>query len=421
MNATTANQITVEWHERTSNLETLVQDFNDRIQMPPASQRLSDPLNDIVERIYPLIQSELKRLEELSEIITTKQDELTTKTWCMGPVSISENIRDLTIINGIAKVCELAGFSLAVFHAKDSYAQWIGFSVFVVAGTFDAVATVYEAKLHLERAEASDLAKINRDGIEHAKIFRNFLQKLKQVKEKEQQKREAYQSREESPLMHRSTFHLNISDHDDLDESIGDCLREYEELPKNYRKPEIQCFIISQLIQGLPKTHPLRIGLDRLKPLNPGENVSELANKPLAVRYLPDSPGKQRSHSSEDQTNEAGWGAEELKRSESIETGFIEKSELDPKKIAEEYKREVADYQLDVMSRFQLTRSIPYFITDNGWKVSPKEGLTKIESSSQETEPREIPELNNKPNEFKENSSPPNDRFTLIPLAEEMV
>lgn len=407
MNATTADQITVEWHSRTSNLQSLVEDFNNTIKESPQTKAISNPLNDIVDRIYPLVQAEIKRLEELSEEIKRRKDELSIKTWCTGPVSISENVRDLTIINGIAKVCAVAGFSVAVFENENKYAQWVGLSIFIVAEALDAFATVYEARLHLERAEATQLADINRDGIEHAKIFQSFLTKLKQAKETEERKKEAYHSSNESPFMDHSAYHLDTSDHNELDESIGDCLREYEELPKNYRKPEIQAFIISQLILGLPETHPLRIGLNRLKPLNPGENTSKIAGKPLTVRYLPNSPDKHRSHSSEDQGSESGWRVEELARSQSFETGGVEKEEISPEEMNEEYKKDVARYQNDVMQRFNLSRSIPYFITDNGWAISSKEGLKKIEVESQGINSPKISEPDTQSNHFKSDYNQP--------------
>lgn len=352
-----------EWHQRYDSFEAQVKEFNKKIKKSALSK-------EEVDHIYTIVKREVNRLSELTEEATRREEELQQKH-CCSCIPSRAAMWTFTGLNFTAKVCSTVGACLAFFY-DNMVARWTGIGFYIVGETIDGITTVCQTKLSLESDEASQLAKLNKEGVEHAKIFKKFLKRLKKINRIEAQLLEEYRSREKPPLSDHIV--ININSPKDLDVRISACLKDYEELPPCYRKEDVYCRMISHLIQKLPPDDPLRIGLDELEPLTLHEDINLLAEHSLPVRYLPNS-FKKKFDSSEEKSDKSKWNGEEHSHLKTMD---------DSKGTVLEYEQQIAYYKSQVMHRFNLKHNISFFETPNGWKVSPVEGARKITDSVEE-------------------------------------
>ena len=350
------------WHHCYDNFENQVNVFNQRVQASALTE-------ENVGEIYEVVKREVDRLSELTQAAKAREEELSQGGWCYA--SISKKIRHLGLLSGACKACEIAGAILAITAEENLETKWIGVGLFVIGELFDSAATLYETKICLQSDETSQLARLNKEGLEHAQIFEKFLKQLKDLKHMETQLLEEYELYKKQPLTADHVI-INLESSKSLDDRISDCLKEYEELPTRYRRDEIYCRIISHLIQKLPPNDPLRIGLAELEPIS-NQDISALAEQPLPVRYFPTMT--KRKSSLDHQSSANPWIAEE--QSKLIADEVNKKSERED--LLLEYQQKVAYYKHQVNQRFHLKHDIPFFETPHGWQIHSREGVKKID------------------------------------------
>lgn len=370
------NTIAAAYHERTENLNALVQQFNDKIKNEVPDKPGSSQFHELVEQIHPLVEKELDRLRELRREIAARQEQLSRKTCCSIPIPVSRNIRNIVLLNSAVKISEIAGVIMALIAENNSHLKWAGVTLFSVSAMIDVIASAHESMLYLENGERAELAKLNLQGVEHAAQFELVLRKLKEIKNKEEAQKDSHDSR------FQSSKDVNISD--ETDKKIGDCLNEYGELPKTYRDEDVYSRILSLLIQNLPTSDPLRKKLHELEPLDLDLSSENANNRTLRTSYFPSSP-RRRSTSSLEQSHDRDWRSEELAGRENNGDGVVENTThmFEMEKETEIYKKQFQEYQATIMNRFGLRRTIPYIETPNGWKITPYARVEKIYNPAQ--------------------------------------
>lgn len=369
------------WNESYHTFENQVEEFNKKIQTSTLD------INEI-DKIYEIVKREVSRLQELAEIVKAKEEEIEKGGCC---ALSSKAIWTLTLLNGVSKICAIAGVILSIAAESNPTAKWIGVGIFAVGEIFDSATTIYDANITLKGEKISDLVKINKEGAEHALIFKKFLKRLKKIKHMEQQIIEQNRSSSDKNYISNHVI-INIESSKILDEWIGECLREYSELSSRYRRDDIYCRITSLLIQALPLDDPLRIGLIALEP-SEGVDISILASNPLPIHYLPIC---QRKSSLTNSKYDEQWSNEKAKLNEDVSS--IE--EIDPLQIKTEksndvdhinesqektdsiqkkieYAQRLAYYKFLVAQRFKTNREITFFDTPNGWRIDSQEGVTR--------------------------------------------
>jgi len=387
-----------EWHQSYGNFEEQVSEFNKKIKK-------SDLSNEGINQIYAIVQREVKRLGELLTEVTRREKELENTE------HLSKGLIQLGLISGVAKITTIAGFILGILGRKDSIAMGIGCGIFAVGEVFDWGTFLYDRKISLLKDERSELVKLNKEGVEHAKIFCKFLQQLREIKQIETHPIGEY----ETETRERSTDHVPINLNASLDNSsdsfkgsfkdlncrISSCLKDYEELPRRYRREDVYCRIISHLIQKLPLNDPLYIGLNKLEPTTLFEDVSQIAEHPLTTQYLPPTMNR-RSSSSEGERNALRWNAEEQSHSNLTPLEMKnDTAESEFKTHARgKYEEQVAYYKNLVMQRFQLSFNIPYFETPQGWQITPQGEIKKIENIVEEEKKGDLIPTSTKELEF---------------------
>ncbi len=358
-----------EWQQSYSAFENQVKVFNDKVNT-------TDLTKEDISKIYQTVKAEVKRLSAFAEAVKTREEEL-EKGSCCSPSR--KTIWILSLLNGTSKVCSISGAIVALV-ADNITAKWIGVGLFALGETFDSATTIYEAKTTFDFEESGSLAKLNKEGVEHAQIFKKFLKQLKEIKQMEEQLLEEYQSHTKPPLLQHTI--INLGSTKNLDECISACLNEYENLPSYYRREDVYCHMISHLIQMLPPTDPLRIGLKNLEPtlkdknmINKDKNTINPLDQSLSMHYLPVVKTKKRS--SEDE-----W-INEQKANSTEETLQLEEKDLFSPQL--DYTQKVACYKELVAQRFNLKYHVAFFDTAMGWRIDSKEGIKKISKSIEET------------------------------------
>lgn len=354
---------TQEWNERYDKFESQVKEFNTKMRQSALSK-------EEVDEIYTVVKREVNRLSELSEAASKRQEELTqNKCCCFVPNRIA--IWSLTGLNALAQTCAAGGAALAIFDDNPA-TKWTGVGVLGIGGAFAFITTICQTKLSLNSDEVSKLATLNKEGVEHAKIFKKFLKRLKEIKHLETRLLEDYQSREKSPLANHVVINLGSSS--DLDGCISACIKGYEMLPNCYRHEDVYCHMISHLIQRLPPSDPLRIGLNALEPRELNEDISLPAEHSLPFHYLPTFQSKKLS-SSQEKSEEDKWSAEAHPR-----ISLVEDSERieDSEQAKLKYEQQIAYYKNQVMQRFDLKHNISFFETPAGWKISSTDGIKRF-------------------------------------------
>jgi len=371
-------QIDPKKGHRHDNLEKVIQEFHANAKKTPSHESGSKHFHNITELFYESIYNQLKQKEQIKKELEKREEDLKPYPWLCLPASLSPAMRRLIFLNGTAKILAITSAGISIFMTENTLIRGIGFGVFALAEAFDGGASVYDSKIQIEQVEINESKRENESELDKLIRLEKFFKKLSRANSELEKRRENYQNSQKSPLMHRSVSHLDTTDDSssDLDEKIKDCLTEYEELPKNCRDVNAQCFIISQLIQGLPENHPLRVGLQQLEPVEPDTRIARSAQHPLTVSYLPRPQHPTRSHSSETQSGE--WEAEEAGTSQGVQQS------TEPESTWDDYKEKISRYKLDVARHFGTSYFTPYFLTPNGWKVSTENGLEKLEESAEE-------------------------------------
>lgn len=370
-----------------------IQGFGENINLFNNAVIQTNSIDSDIEKIETVVREEIKRLKELLDELTRRETVLSAPKYC-AKTTTEEALR-YGCLNLISKGVTIAGASLAFIMECGSDWKTAGIIMFIAGMAFDGGMVVYDGKNKIEHGEASELAKLNRQGIDHALIFQEFLQKLRAINTKETEVIQA-QKIEPSPLVEREIKRGNPEP--SLDQKISDCLHTYEQLPPNYKREDVFCRFISHLIRRLPSNDPLVIGLNELEPIksHAQEDLSELAGQPLPFQYLPTHI--MRTSSSSGEISSSGtWNGEQAPRikniqrsiSEDMQTFFKQEEGLiAPEVFAKmQYKQRVDELTSRVMARWRLHTPIPYFETPNGWQVTSEAEVTKIGKSLDDGDP----------------------------------
>ena len=218
------------WVECNKNIDKRISNLNQEITQ-------SNFTPEEIETIHKAAQEELNRLTDLHTQIQIRSDQLNKRKYCCG--YISKSVRQLCALILLAKAFEAIGATLTYL---DKYESRIPFSIFFVALVVDGIATMYEAKLTLDKEEENQLIKINNNGIRHAQIFNEFLDKLKAIHELDQNNSELRQ----------------------IDRGIRALFKEYEKFPENYKSDEVLSYLAGFAIGKYPKAHPVRLRFDSI-------------------------------------------------------------------------------------------------------------------------------------------------------------
>jgi hypothetical protein len=364
------------WNDSYQNFESQVQEFNKKIQNYSIKP-------EELDKIYTIVKREVARLKEFVITAEERERELNNASCCGHS---SKTIWTIGLLNGASKVFSIGGAVLAIFEDNPTL-KWLGVGAFAAGEVFDSATTIYEAKIALDGEEITGLSKLNKQGVEHAEIFKNFLKELKKIKKIEKELIKANESLEKTSLaqsviidfnnankVKKKESHKNeegASSFEKLDQQISSCLHYYEELPASYRPDDLYCHIISMCIQQLPSDDPLRIGLTSLENKQV-KDMSVMAEQSLSVSYFPTV--KKRSTLASKLKEEENWSHEQLNKRDEEE---IELEEMDPLEVKKEYERQLAYYKHQIAQRFGTKREIAFFDTSNGWRIDSRDGIKR--------------------------------------------
>lgn len=355
------------WNNSYRNFENQVREFNQKIQ--------TNSLETLeLDKMYETIRGEVCRLKEFAEAAQKREEEL-EKAGCWGPTS--KGFWRMALLNTATKIFSLTGALFAIFD-KNPTALWVGFGAFAVGEVFDGITKVYEYKLFQDGEHIVELSKLNKEGVVHAKLFKKFLKELREIKRAEEEMIKENILNQTSLAEH---IVIDLSPTPFLDQQISSCLQLYEALPTAYRSDDLYCRMVSIFIQHLPKEDPLRIGLSALAPVEKSDDISELANQPLPIHYLPTTimrRSTQSTHPSKSEKDEK-WTQEQETRPKSE---MITQDIHDPLNIKSNYDKELAYYKYLVINRFKLKKDIAFFNTPNGWRLDFQNGISPIELKS---------------------------------------
>lgn len=352
------------WNQSYQTFEAQVEQFNKKIQTTSLDAAELD-------KIFEIVKPEVARLKILAETAKAKEEQLAKGGCC---IPSSKAIWILSALNGTAKICTIGGALLAMFESNPA-AKWTGFGIFSFGEIFDSATTIYEAKLSLKNEQFKELSKLNREGAEHAKIFKKFIKQLKEIKHLENELIEKNKTLSKDKELLADHVVIDLGPSNLLDDRITACLREYNELPNRYRHEDIYCCVVSLLIQQLPSDDPLRTGLSDFEPTGI-QDMSVLADQSLPIRYLQTTTGSfTSSASSLPRENSEKWGNEQFSKINDESQSF---EEIDPLKAKIEYDRKLACYKHLVSQRFKTKRDIAFFDTPNGWRIDSHDGIKKV-------------------------------------------
>ncbi len=360
------------------------QAFEAQVELFNKQMNISSFPSEEMDKIYQIVKTEVKNLKAFAEAIAQKEKEL-DQPGCCSPTS--RFLWEMGLINGTTKVCEVTGALLATF-ASEPVSKYAGLGLFIGGELINLAASIHESYIYLKTSSVADLAKINKEGVEHAKIFKKFLKELREINKMEKQileenisssKKMKEKLIEENKFPQAINYQINVNLASkpaklplNLDEHISYCLHQYEELPSCYKRNDIYSRIISILIQQLPKDDPLRQGLEDLEPkvdFPLMENVSRLAEKPLPIHYLPTNKTKFL------QASDEKWQVEKQSREG---TDIELEEQMTSPHSKEEYDRKLAHYKFLVARRFQIKTNFAFIDTPNGWRLNSSEHITRI-------------------------------------------
>ncbi len=356
------SSIAENWTHSFQIVEEQITSFNSKVQQSNKLEDLDAAYqSEELEKIYQIVKTETDRLKSFAVEVDKRLDKL--EQGCCG------NSRCAIIVTGVlaagSGVGGIAGGALGVWY-DNPIGKGIGFGALVIASLFTWGATIYQTKLSLDQNLGVELARINKEGLEQAIVFKKFIKILKKVKKIEQEKLEQLRKAEVEKALN-----LNISL----------CLKQYENLG-SYRKDEVYFRLLSLLIQRLPDDDPLKVELGQFTPITPSraKDLSILAQKPLPITYLP-SHIKQSSNEmtpsssdlqitdSEDKTKESDkkekWTGEQDNR-----LLFEGREIIQPLQSKVKYAKNLEDYKRTVAQRFGIKRTISFIDIPHGMRLT---------------------------------------------------
>lgn len=334
----------------------------------------TSPLNiKRLKEIYKTVADETTRLQSYAKAAQAREEEFEHHT-CFTLTPTTKAIWTITALKTVTKVFEFGGALLAVLAGEDNTgAKWGGLGVLIAAGLCDLAGSGYETFMNLRGAEIVELSQLNKEGVEHAETFKNFLEELIKIRKLAKKMLKEEKSQEIAPLSNHTVISLHPSGL--LDQYMRSCLGFYDALPPSYRRDDLYCRIISILIRHLPPDDPLRKGLAEFEPT---EDLSVIADRNLPVQYFPKVNKRHpfRIHEHE----EDKWSNEQHSKKEKLPVEPINSEDL-----KFEFKERLAYYKEEVVRRFQTTRQIAFFETEHGWRVDGEEGVHRISKNTEES------------------------------------
>lgn len=351
------------WQESHKSFQQQVDIFHNENRNQPISL-------DRLEEIYTIVNEELFRLNELSNKIKEKEAALNQRKWCSPN---SKQICRLSMLNGASKVFAIAGAVLAAF-SDQTYMTWAGIGVFFASELCDALNTLYAHRISLCSAEMLELLRIDQKGVEHAQLFKTFLEELKKTRAFEERLKQA----PSYPLP--NTYVLQIETPDQLEDHIKTCLRHYEALPQPYHNSLCYGQLISRYIHQLPVDDPLHselLILEQEKSIEEGMPQLQIAQenrieeeeksgdeemtpyyitsftkpiaKPIPISLLPFAT-----------KGDARWDHEQYPNE------FMNMSLVESQLVQMSFRERLRNYKYLIISRLETNHPITYLQTPNG-------------------------------------------------------
>lgn len=359
-----------EWLRKEETVGNQVRKFNQKVSNSTLTVEELKVISEIVTR-------EVSRLTELTEVAEHRENELNQHQYCFN--TTSKELRRLYIIDGCAKLILLGGM-MTTYFAHDPRVEAIGFSFGIAGFAFDYLAQNYGVWIQVRQFETAELARFNKENAEGAKTFKDFLLRLIEVKKIEAELVERNRNLS-SPLAqyptHKDSIPLDEECQKAVEQAIGNCLREYEKLPRCFQNKKVYCRVLSDLIYGLPDEHRLAKDFKQLEP-----DLGKTASLPIHTDYLErgdiqsDKQGAKSDssfffkwiHSTEEKPRKT------FKRTSS--SGSLTETPRDRKTSDTDYKDQVSFFKNQLKDRLGLTSDIPYLETESGWQISDIEDIT---------------------------------------------
>ncbi|CUI16379.1 Conserved hypothetical membrane protein [Candidatus Protochlamydia naegleriophila] len=364
------SSIAENWSHSFHIVEEQITAFNSKVQSSTQLEEIDAAYqSEELEKIYQIVKTETARLKHFAEQVDQRLENL--ERGCCG--NSRRAVILTSILVGISSVGGIAGGAVAVW-LDNPIGKGIGFGILILTSAFEWGATVYSTKVSLDLNSSVELALINKDGLEQARVFKKFIKTLKSIKKIEKEKLEQLRKAEAEKA---------------LDLNISVCLRHYENLGR-YRKDEVYFRLLSLLIQHLPEEDPLKVELGQFTPINPSraKDISSLAQEPLPITYLPSNKKESPSETSQSSdsnpslkivipTDEDDQQTEKISKKEKWtgEQGSRllldnESQMIQPLQSKAKYAKKLADYKRTVAQRFGIERTISFIDVPHGMRLT---------------------------------------------------
>lgn len=346
-----------EWNTTYRRLESQIELFNTGVQENKLFREMD------IEKIYKIVEEETKRLKALSKVATAMESKLQKKNCCCY------SLCTVALLSVISKVILIGGAAIPLIHVSDPVeALKISLGIAIGTAIFDLSSNLLIFKSSVDDSENRiQLARLDKQGVKHAKIFKKFLKELMKVNQLQNELLEAQRSSQHSLSQDHVVIPL-LSSSKNLDDHISACLQQYEELPPGYRKEESYCRIIRLFIERLPQDDPLRISFMGLETNPQLESIAREVGQPLRVHYLP---------TTQDVTSDNDWVVEEQANPNVNQAKVDFQAEPEKRNL----ELEIAAFKHSVAKRFHLKHNMPYVETPHGVRV----GITNKSSVEEKT------------------------------------
>lgn len=361
-----------EWRRKEETVGNQVRKFN---------QKVSNSTLTIEELkvISGIVTKEVGRLTELTEVAEHRENELNQHQYCFN--TTSKELRRLYIIDGCAKLILLGGM-ITTYFAHDPQVEAVGFSIGIAGFAVDYLAQNYGVWIQVRQFETTELARFNKENAEGAKTFKDFLLRLIEVKKLETELIERNRDLS-SPLAqcsaNKDSIPLDEEGEKAVEQAIGNCLREYERLPRGFQNRKVYCRVLSDLIYGLPDEHRLAKDFKQLEP-----DLGKTASLPIHTDYL-----ERGDIQSDKQGNKSyssfffKWNCSTEEKPQKIfkrtdSSANLTETARERKTSDTDYKEQVSLFKNHLKDRLGLTSDIPYLETQSGWQISDIEYITPV-------------------------------------------
>lgn len=268
-----------DFNQSLDRYKTAIRDFETILEPPMEqviditySEKTKEPENpdERLKKISEIVDRELKNLEEYSRY-AEKMNKQLEKTGCCTRMPMSVYV--IGSNNAVLGALRITGFVLAVIE-ESAAATYTGIALFTLGEALTALSATYEFKKTVEMDRIKLVGRINQEMKADFKTFKDFLDKLKELRN--------IQEHEKRNLEHyERSLHNNIpvpreevdsdrqrsnldSDPVQIKERLEKCLDEYFKLSDATRNDEQYCRLLSYIIKNLPDNHPLKEGIEYL-------------------------------------------------------------------------------------------------------------------------------------------------------------